>query len=346
MGSVESRLNKAALKKAAAWGTEIDVNVAGSGIIPLNWGVPKHIMPGIDEDSIASPFEHDLDFGDVSPADFALEFDCRYDGLNFIQAAVMGAAAAPAKQGASDAYLHTLSLANSIAGIFGTYAVEKLDKIHVVPSIKFHKLTYSLAAGLLKLAVACRGNQVIDDSAIISAMTNVTYPQRHERTLYKQSIFRINAQSGIPLADGDKTYPRNFSVEIERRDIDVPHTASSPTIVEPLEGLKKPLVKVMLEWPRMDTANKVYFADWKAGNEKKMDLVFTGNLIAETYYYYIKFQFPRLKIEDIEYAHGGIIPAKAILRGLEADTAPQGMTGITKPVQLDLMNKSTANALA
>jgi hypothetical protein len=346
MGSVESRLNKAAFLKGAVWGTEVNVGVAGAGIIPLNWGVPQLKMPAIDEDSIASAYEHDLDYGDISASDFALDFDLRYDGLMKVLALCMGTAGAPAIQGAGPAYLHTLQLKDSIGSLFGCYGVEKLDKIHVVPSLKIHKLTFSLAGGGIKLSAACRGDQVKDDSAIVTAMTAVTSPAKHDRVLYRQGAIRINAQGAAALTSPtDLTTPRNFSVEIERKDLDSQHIVGQQPIIESLEG-KKPTVKVMLDWARMDTANKVYFADWKAGNEKKIDIIFTGGLIAATYYYYYKFQFPRLKIEDLDFPHAGIIGAKAVLRAIEADTAPLGMTGITKPVQLDCMNKTSTDPLA
>jgi hypothetical protein len=347
MGNVESRLNKAAFLKASVWNTEVNVGIAGAGIIPLNWGVPKSHIPPIDEDSIASPFQTDLDYGDITPSDFPLEFDGRYDGLLKILALCMGTAGAPAIQGGGPAYLHTLQLKDSIAGLFGTYAVEKFDKIHVVPSLKVHKLTFTLAGGLIKITAACRGSQVIDDSAIVTSMSAVTYPQKHERILYKHGVFRANAQGGAALASPtDNILPKNFTLEVERGDLDAEHTASSQLIVEPLEGKKKPQVKLTMEFPRMDTANKAYFADWKVGNEKKMDLIFTGSLIATPYYYYFKFQLPRLRFEDVEYPHAGVIPAKVVMRGLEADTAPLGMTGITKPVQLDVMCKTTTDPLA
>jgi hypothetical protein len=198
---------------------------------------------------------------------------------------------------------------------------------------------------LLRLAVACRGDKVIDDSAIITALANVTIPDRHNRALARHTFFRMNLQSGAALASPtDDVKIKDFTLEIERK-IDSVWSSQSRAIVEPAET-DKPTIKLTLNLNRMNAANKLYFAQWIAETEKKADLTFIGALIASTYYYYLKFHFPRLKLEDVEYPDANVIPAKVILRGLEADTAPEGMTGITKPVQFNVMNTRTTDLLA
>jgi hypothetical protein len=123
------------------------------------------------------------------------------------------------------------------------------------------------------------------------------------------------------------------------------HQAGSRVTNEPYDS-DKPKVKLTLELPRMDTANDDYFADWTAGTEKKADITTTGAVISGAYAYYLKHQFPRLVIEDVEYADSKIIPCKIVLRGLEADAAPTGMTGITNPIASTLMNTRVAGLLA
>lgn len=345
MGDIERRLNKTAWKKGSVWGTEVDVNTAGTGILPLNAGVPKLVIPAIEEESAVSPFQSDVDQGDYPPVDFALDFDARYEGLGPIIAQVFGIAGTPQQQGTTAAWLHSLQLADKIAGLFGTYATEKLDKIHVVPSAKPYKLTFSLSAGLIKLSVNMKGDNVIDDSSVISSMSSVTTPDKHNRIKASHGLIRMNAQSGAALASPtDDIKVKNLTIEIERKPDTPDHEVGYRTTSESREE-GKPIVKVSLEFLRMDTSNKVYFSDWKSETEKKMDIKFTGALIESTYYYYFLFQLPRLKIEDVDYPDANVIPAKMVLRGIEADTAPTGMS-VTKPVQLDIMNKRTADMAA
>jgi len=344
MGDIEARLNKSAIKKGSIWDTEVDVNAAGNGIYLLNPGAPK-LNPQMLEDDQASAFEQNLDMGNINPSDFSMDCDYRWDGLeNMLLAMLMGAAPAPTVQGAT-AYLHALSLVNSASGIFGTYATEKGSKIHVVPSFKVMKASYSFNNGLIRASFGVRGSRVIDNSTVITAMAAVTYPANaHHRAKALQSVFRMNAQTGADFADGDIAKPKTFTLEIDRT-FDSEHVAGSQAIIEPLETAK-PRVKLTMEFPRMDAINDAYFADWQAGTEKKADITITGPLIAATYNYFKKFQFPRLVIEDVEYAESKIIPAKIVLRGLEADTAPTGMTALTLPVYAGVQNTRATSLLA
>jgi len=344
MGDIEARLNKTAIKKGATWDTEVDVNAAGNGIYLLNPGVPKLNVAMLEDDS-ATAFEKNLDVGNVNASDFSMDFDYRWDGLeNLLLAMLMGVSPAPTPQGAS-AYLHALSLANSAAGIFATYATEKLSKIHVVPSFKVMKASYSFNNGLIKASFGVRGSRLIDNSAIITGMASVTYPANaHHRAKAFQAVHRMNAQGGADFADGDIIKPKAFNLEIER-SFDSEHVGGSQVIAEPLEN-GKPKVKLTMEFPRMDTVNAAWFEAWTAASEQKADITITGPLIAATYYYTKKFQLPRLVIEDVEYADSKIIPAKIVLRGLEADTAPTGMTALTLPVYAEVLNTRATSLLA
>jgi hypothetical protein len=345
MGDIESRLNKSAIKKGVTWDTEIDVNVAGNGIYLVNPGAPK-LNVAMLEDEQATAFEKNLDVGNINPSDFSMDCDYRWDGLeNILLALLFGTSPAPTQQGATAAWLHALSLANSAAGLFGTYATEKGAKIHIVPSFKVMKAAYSFNAGLVRASFSVRGSRVVDTSTVITAMAAVTYPANaHHRAKAFQTVHRMNAQGGADFAGTDVIKPKAFTLEIER-SFDSEHVAGSQVILEPIENAK-PKVKLTMEFPRMDTVNNAYFADWTAANEKKADIVITGPLIASTYYYYKKFQFPRLIVEDVEYAESKIIPAKISLRAVEADAAPTGMTGLTLPVYAGLMNTRVTSLLA
>lgn len=244
-------------------------------------------------------------------------------------------------------YLHSLSLSNSVATIFGTYATEKGSKVHAVPSFKVTKGAFSLSGGLIKVAFNIHGNKVIDTSGLTFATTTIP-AGAHYRAKFSQAVFQMNAQAGADFDGGgaDIVRPKSFSLEIERK-MDAEHVAGDTGIIEPIEN-DKPQVKLTLEFPRMDAVNAAYFTEWIAGTEKKADLVITGPVIEGAYAYYIKFQFPRLIIEDVEYADSKVIPAKIVLRGVTADTAPTGMTvpPLTLPVYIQIMNILATDLLA
>jgi hypothetical protein len=242
-------------------------------------------------------------------------------------------------------YLHSFVLLNTVFGIFGTYATEKFTAIHTVPTFKVLKGTFSLSGGLIKAAFNLRGIKVVDDSALPAAFTSTTVlGNTHARAKFTQAVFHLNAQTGNDFVDGDIIRPKSFTLEIERK-MDSEHVAGVQTIVEPVEN-DKPSIKLTMEFPRMDTANAAYFAAWIAGTEKKADLTITGPAIEGAYNYYLKFQLPRLIIEDVEYADSKIIPAKIVLRALVPDSGPIGMTGVLVPVVCQIMNSRSADYLA
>ena len=250
--------------------------------------------------------------------------------------------------GAGLNYLHSFVLANSTVGLFGTYATEKGTKIHTVPTFKVLKGTFSLSGGLIKAAFNLRGSEVTDASLLPAAFTSTTVTgNTHARAKFQQAVFQMTPQ-GHAGFDGstDILRPKSFTLEIERK-MDSEHVAGAQIIVEPVEN-DKPSVKLTLEFPRMDAVNAAYFADWIAGTaaaEKKAELVITGPAIQGAYNYYLKFEFPRLIVEDVEYADSKIIPAKIVLRGVTADTAPTDMAAIV-PVVCQVMNTRTADYLA
>lgn len=346
MGDIEKRLNATAIAKGVTWGTEYNVNAAGYGILPLNPGAVKQTIELLEDETATGAYQDNLNLGNKGPVDFSLDFDHRYEGWeNLLVAMVMGTAGDPATQGGTAAERHNFKVKNKLTDLFVTYATEKHDKIHVVPSAKVYKLTYTIDAGKLKLTVGFKGDNYKDDSAIITGMSNVTIPDTHREILGRHlSYLRINAQDGSSLGSGDTLLIKNFTLDIERMLEAGKFDQGSRTIREAKEE-GKVRVTLTLDMHEMDDVNDLYLAQWVAGTEKKADLAFVGPLIEDSWHYTLLFEFPRLKIIDVDYPDENIIPATITMRGLRADTAPQGMTGINLPLQIGLINKRTTDYL-
>lgn len=344
--SVEKRLNNAGFAKGAAWGTSVNAGAAGCGLASIEKGGLKLAMPPLEVDDITNANETDIDFANVNALDFTRSFYYQYGGLeNMLLALLMGTAGAPTKQGETAAYLHVLAMKDTVSGLFGTYAEDSgASKIHTVPSVKVMKATFTYDNGRLKVSFSLRGNNVTDSDATVTSFSSITYPSIHTRAKAFQGVFRINAQTGADFAAGDVVKPKGWQLEITRT-FDSEHESGSRYIVEPLET-SKAQVKLTMEFARMDAVNAAWFAAWLAGTEQKADFTFTGPLIASTYYHYLKGQMPRLIIEDVEYPSSNIIPAKAVFRSVVADAAPTGMTGLTKPLTLGVMNTRATDYLA
>jgi hypothetical protein len=345
MGDIEKRLNKAAIKKATDWGVVIaGLNGAGNGILPLNPGSPKRSVQMI-EDEAAGAFEANLDVGTFGASDFPLDFDYRWDGLeNILLGLLMGVDTSPVVQDAL-AYLHTITLKDSVAGLFASYAVEKGTMVHTIPTLKVLKATFSASGGLLKAAFNVRGSNITDETATLGSTTVPT--NSHHRAKFQQAVFRMNdytlAGGGTTLGSGHIIKPKTFSLEIERK-MDAEHTSGSQQIIEPIEN-DKPSVKLTMDFPRMDATNAAYFAAWTAATDKKADIVVTGPVIEGDHPYALNAQLPHLVIEDVEYADSKIIPAKIVLRGLMADVAQTGLTGLL-PIGIFLTNLRSASLVA
>ncbi len=245
----------------------------------------------------------------------------------------------------SGAYQHTLTMADTLDGIFFTYATEKGSKYYAIPSFKVMKFSAMVNAGMVKMGFSCRGSKMVNDSAIITTLAAVTYPAIHNttRAKYGQCVFRINAQAGDALAVGDIVKPKGFTLELDRK-MDSEHGSGSYTIMEP-RGNGKPTVKHSLEIAHLDAVNELYHAAWIAGDEKKGDLTVTGPVIVGTHTYKVLFQLPRLQFEDVEIPDAQILPCKTTFRSVVADTAPTGMTGLTKPLTCIVVNTRATSLL-
>lgn len=339
---IETRALKAAIIKGATWLTAAQAGAAGCGISPTNPGAPKLSWPVVEIDELTNPNENALERGNVNPCDFNLDFNYRWDGLeNILLAMLMGTAGAPT--GAGTAKTHVLAMADSVFGKFVTYAVEKGTKIHVVPSAKVIKASFTFNNGLLKVTFGLRGCYVTDADGVVTSLASVTFPTIQSPAKACNAVFRLNVQGGDALAAGDKIYPKTFTIDIERK-VDGEHAAGSKYILEPVEN-GKPQVKLSMEFARQSATEEAWFANWVAEGEKKADVEITGAAIAGGGNYSIKFEFPRLFFEDLEFPPNPIIPAKVSFRALVAAAAPTGMTGLTKPVTITVVNTRATDLL-
>ena len=336
------------LKKASAWRTPVACG-ANDGILILSETL-KQTREHLQDDSAGLAFVQRTDPGKINAAGDITSY-LRYEGLDVALALAMGQAGAPTQQGVTAAYANAYKLTTNPAGLFATLALlKKSDIVHEFPSAKLHgfrisgemnaplQITFSALANLLELASATN---------TAATMANVTYPDKGNRVIFNSSAtFKINDESGIALADGNKVYPSSFEFAFNR-PMEGDLTAGNEDIDEPV-GTGFPEITLTLNFPRYNDANHQFFTDWDAYTRKKMEIYFKGVLIADTYYYEFKMSFPNLKIADPDAAISGPgkIPASIPFTCLGTDTAPAGMTGITQPFQINVQNKRTTDPLA
>jgi hypothetical protein len=162
----------------------------------------------------------------------------------------------------------------------------------------------------------------------------------------KDTVFRLNDQDAAALGPADIINPSSFELTITR-PMDSESVAGQEGVAEPDDN-GFPTVSLMLKFPRYNEANNAFFDNWAAGTPKKMDITFTGKLISDGEYYTFRVLFPHLRVADPEapLSGAGKIPFTMKLDGVGAAVAPLGMTDLTAPMRIEVINKRTTNPLA
>lgn len=336
-----------ALKKAAVWHTPV-VCGAGDGLLILSDGI-KVAVPAELDDSAGQEWITQADAG-VKDIKGSIDAYMRYEGFDVALAMIMGIAGAPTLAGAALAYSNTYGMASNITGMFATMAQQKLgNKVWEFPSLKLHGFKLSgqmnkpLKLTLDGIADRLDRASVTNDT---TSMAAVTMPDVENRILMnKDTVVRINDQSGAALGSGDAVYPSAIDIAFNR-PMDAEPVAGQDGVDEPADN-GFPTVSVSLKFPRYNTANDAYFDDLDAFTSKKMDITFTGKLIETGQNYMFKLSFPHVKIDTPEapVSGAGKIPFSMNCKVLGATAAPAGMTHIT-PMQIDVVNKRTIDPLA
>jgi len=335
------------LKKAATWGTAV-VCGANDGILITSESLSQKIEELLD-DSVGLAFIQRTDQGKIDVAG-NIEAYLRYEGLDVALALIMGTAGTPSQQGESDAYTNSYVIADAMTGLFATVAIKKKsDKAWEFTSVKLHGFTLAAEMNLpAKLTLNAIADQLTlaSEANTTTTLADLTYPDKGNRIIMNaDTTVEINDESGDAVDADDKVYPNSIELAFNR-PAEGDHLPGSNYINEPADNdFPEPILT--LNFPRYNDANHGFFEDWIADTRKKGEIYFKGAQIESTYYYEMKITMPNMKLIDPEAAIAGAgkIPSTLKFRLLGTDTAPTGMTGITKPFQIDIQNKRTTDPL-
>jgi len=324
----QKRLLAAGAKKSAqTWGTAEALG-AGFGMdIDSDGGLVRsqayHPAKGAD-----TPFPSEGDLGQIAPVDFAPEFDLRYDpgAIGILLAQLFGTAGAPSAAG--NGWRHTFLWAEENYGEFATFAIERAAKIFEVPSAKPYTFDLSVADGFIRGSIGLRGNTLINTSAVntLTQMDALTYANRGLRVKFSDLLAYLTYQTNASNPDQTTAIEiSDISMHFERPH-DGLHGAGSPSIIEPSEN-GQPIITMSLTFPRMNTINDAYFADFIAETEKKACMWFHGPVLQGAQLYEFDFYFPRLRVISVAYPFDEVIPCTMVLQAEKADT----YTGFMSP---------------
>lgn len=328
----QRRLLAAGAKKSAqAWGTAEPLGANYGMLIESDGGLVRN-QPYLPAKEADTPFPLEGDLGPIDPVDFAPAFTMRYDpgAIGILIAQLFGTAGDPAAAG--NGWRHTFKWATENYGEFATFAVERAAKILEVASAKPYMLDLNIADGFLKGTIGLRGDTLINTSVVntLTQMDALTYADRARRIKFSDLTAYITHFTNVKGPDETTAIEiSDISMHFERPH-DSPHKAGSQSIIEPMEN-GHPIITVTLTFPRMNTINNPYFADFIAETEKKADFWFHGPVLHTSQLYEFDFYFPRLRVISVDYPFDEVIPCTMTLQAEEAASAVAGFPSSNLP---------------
>jgi hypothetical protein len=342
----ERRETIAAYKKATEWGTEVTLNSAEKELLITNpIDCISKTVEFTDIETSGRVFYEESDPGKIK-CDLSPKVYLRYNdpATHTILAQIIGSQSTPSTI-STLAYTSDYLLTDNIESKFGTFAVDKVTKVHVVPSAKWTGLTFTAQAGVpVELNFKGIGSDEIINSTVNTTLDSVTSSDSSNRMQLKDADIKVNDETSATLGSGDSISVTSFSFDFDR-----PHTSDfensgSNTISEPL-GDGYPKAKVKLEFRKYSSDEAQYYSDWVTGTTKKMEVTFEGATIEGSAKYQFKMIFPRLRVKEVKTSGSNNI-VTSVSMDCEAPTAaPSGMAGLTKPFKITVINTQSDSLL-
>ena len=353
------------IKPGSAWHTAVSLT-AGTKLKLTDGPLLHKQQEVIPDTTMGLDFHRRVDFGRINQ-DFSMSGPLRYENAQWTH--IVQALGAETGTVSTGVYTHQVDVESEIDGHFYTAACIMRDStlvnsvIHEFPSVKPSAFELSVGGdGFMQFnangmadTIIEKGGDPLSECANTTTTIGTTSTVDTDTLLvpYGHCRININDQDGADFNDSgagtDRIFPIGFSVNFARaleRNFDAgmvtttaqkhAYKTSEPT---PAENNKIDLM-IELEFSEWQEAissgdNSEWLKDFVAGQYKKMEI----------YFYYsasvsLKMQFPNLIIDNIDSTPSGHgkIPEKISLRALDCSAAPTGMTGITSPMRLTLVN--------
>lgn len=344
-----------AAKKGVTWGTAVACG-ALNGFLSRPSGIKEASDVEVD-DSLGLYFSGDGARGAIT-CNGDIPAYLRYAGMELLLAMAMGTAGVPVLHAAgtlSKDYVY--KPAKNLDGLFVTFVKHMKNYIAEVPSLKITGFTIKGEVGKpLELVLETAGCFINDNTSTgintLTTANNITVAETGNRVLFSQCVFRMNDQSAIALAVGDKIYPSSFELSFKRKVTGVYGALTTgPTVVTQRDVIDEPTndgmpeISLKLGFPRH--TNTTMLNSFGADTRKKLDIIATGAIIEGAIPYLFTLQFPHLQIKNIDIVdEQGIIKEPVEFVCHSAAAAPAGMTGITDPFWISGTNKFATNPLA
>jgi hypothetical protein len=192
---------------------------------------------------------------------------------------------------------------------------------------------------------------IIGDNEVYNSTTNttvtmasVTNAEERNRILFSHGVIRMNDSADTALDSADEIFPVEFELSVNR-NMRATYDRSSKNLANEPCNDGKPEFRLRLRFAK--TENNLNLLDFVSGTVKKLDMRFTGQEIESGENYEFNVSIPYAKIDsDVSPTAEGIIDETVEFVLLATDTAPDGMTGITEAIGVEVKNTETADVLA
>jgi hypothetical protein len=334
-----------ALVKAATWATAATVGALNGvyvdAVSPI--ALQQEVIP---DETLGTDFQSRVDLGN-KVIDLTVDMPLRYENHHW--AAIAGWFGDDSQTGTSSPYTHIMDLQDETS-LYFTAAARIDDMIVEYPSVTISGFTLATGGdGFMTLQLkgiantvkyaADATNAAANYNAITFKTTTLKVPLQHGRV-------NINAQGGADFNSSgegsDRVYPSEITIEGNRdldRDFTANRTTSNSVVWQTTEPARNgyPSVIVTLAFPELTALSDL--EAFQDETMKKMEIYFYASANDS-----IKFQFPNLQPiqPTFDLAGAGRQGYTVSYMALSCATAPTGMTGVTAPVRLTLINTSSA----
>lgn len=352
MAGITGRKLKAAFARSNTWG--VPASVTKQLYLESTAGLDATVGM-VDTESFNQTFLGTAEVGDYAALTPELGYTLRYEDIPTFLAAAMGSAANPtvvssAAANSLVAYSHVITLADELTHFF-TLAVDFNNYVLEIPTFKVRGYTVKVGDnGRMLVDFAIVGNKAVYDSTtnINSTVGGATVAALGTRVFRKDGVFRINKQSASALATGDAvTILSDAQFGATQPLADSDNVFGQNYIIEP-DNDGFPEFPLTLNFARMTSASANSLAiGLKNGDIWKADWTFTGTSINATTRYSMTWRFPALQLYSFQAQAVGAnqVRPQAVFRAKLASAAPSGMSALTRPFDLTIVNMNSQNLL-
>lgn len=349
MPGVTGREVYAAYARCNTWGTP--ASVTQQLLMTSNEGLDQGWQV-VDDEAFTQDFVGLGEIGDHLAVQADVVFQSRFTQLDAWFAAAMGAASAPTvvssvAANSLVAYSHRMVLTSELSHNF-TLALQEDVQVREVPSFRVRGFSLRVGEmGRLMVTFPIVGTKVLFDSTtnVRSTVLGASAAVIGNRMFRKNTRLRMNRESAAALGASDEiAIAREFVFNYARPLASEDHVLNQDYIIEADDdGFAE--LSLEITYARMNTisANSLVVA-FKDGATFKADLFSQGPYINSTTRMSMLIEMPSLQIYSNRQPITGNNQVRPVVtfRMKSTPTAPTGMTGLTTPFRVTLVNTNSA----